>query len=165
MTHFQVVLVRCNPESLNLGKNQDQKSTISKKKIEPRAMRVIVAPMPMLPNFVAEMDADIRKHVMAEPTIQRRVTKLFQLMPGIPIPRDAVRTVAQTEGDPMRRVRADTHAGDPLGGYKVLSATYANRVVQALGYPPLRKDEFMSIRATDIDKLSPAQRRQAGLDE
>jgi hypothetical protein len=156
MTLFQVGVVRCSAENLNLGKNQDQKRTLSK--MGRQAMRVIVPPTPIPPNFVADMDAGIRLKVMSEPTIQKRVTKLFQSLPGMPIPRNAIRTVAQTEGDPMRRLRKDAHAGDPLGGYDVLSK-YDRRLIQALGYPALEKDEFMSVPIVEIEQLTSAQRQ------
>ena len=162
MTHFQVGIVRCDVEHLNLGHNRDGKTTISS--AGRAAMRVIVPPTTIPPNFVADMDPNIRYDVMREPTIQKRVTRLFQSLPRRPIPRDAVRTVAQTEGDPMRRLRADAHAGDPLGGYKVLSAKYANKIVQALGYAALAKDEFMAIPVAEILSLPLPQRREAGLD-
>src|SRR5580698_2983945 len=110
------------------------------------------------------MDPNIRYDVMREPTIQRRVTKLFQSMSRRPIPRNAVRTVAQTEGDPLRRLRADAHAEDPLGGYKILSARYANKIVQELGYPALAKDEFMAIPMAELLSLPLSRRREAGLD-
>ena len=162
MTYFQVGIVRCDVEHLNLGRNRDGKTTISP--AGRAAMRVIVPPTPIPPNFVADMDPNIRYDVMREPTIQKRVTRLFQALPRQPIPRNAVRTVAQTEGDPMRRLRADDHAGDPLRGYKVLSAKYANKVVQALGYPALAKDEFMAIPVAEILSLPLPQRRESGLD-
>jgi len=162
MSYFQVGIVRCDIEHLNLGRNRDGKTTISP--AGRTAMRIIVPPTPIPPNFVADMDPNIRYDVMREPTIQKRVTKLFQSLPRQPIPRDAIRTVAQTEGDPMRRLRADTHAGDPLGGYKIMSAKYANKIVRALGYPALAKDEFMAIPAVEILGLPLPQRREAGFD-
>ena len=149
MTRFQVGVVRCRIENLNDGKNQDGKKTLSV--VGRKAMRVIVPPTPIPSNFVADMDPAIRDAVMAEPSIQSRVTKLFCLLPRTPIPRNAVRTVARTEGDPMRRIRADSKAGDPLKGYKVLSARYGNKIVQALGYPPLGPDEFMSLPVSEIE--------------
>lgn len=150
MTSLQVGVVRCNLEYLNRGRNQDSKGTLS---VAGRAaMRMIVSGTPMPPNFVAEMDPDVRLAVMSQPTIQLRVTKLFQSLPGVAIPRDAVRTVARTEGDPMRRVRKDAQAGDPLGGYEVLSK-YDKDVIAALGYPPLGKDEFMSVTVSELERV------------
>lgn len=162
LTQFRVGLLRCDPENLNRGRNQDGKTTVSKAGRE--AMLRLVEGAPMPPNFVADMDPTIRQTVMDEPTIQQRVTRLFVLLPRTPIPRDAVRTVAQTEGDPMRRVRADAHAGDPLDGYKVLSAKYGNEIARALGYPLLGKDEFMSVPVAELRHLPPGERMRLRLD-
>jgi hypothetical protein len=151
MTSFQVGIVRCDASLLNEGKNQDGKKTLSR--AGRAAMRIIVPPTPIPPNFVADMDPVVRSEVMSERSIQKRVTKLFRLLPRTPIPRNAVRTVARTEGDPMRRVRVDAKAGDPLEGYKVFSAKYGNKTVQALGYPPLQPDEFMSLPISEVEGL------------
>jgi hypothetical protein len=161
LTRFQVGLVRCDPGNLNHGRNQDHKTTLST--VGRRAMIRLVEPMPIPSNFVADMDPVIRDAIMGEPTIQGRVTMLFVSHPGVPIPRNAVRTVARTEGDPMRRVRADTHAGDPLAGYKVLSATYGNKLARVLGYPPLGKDEFMSVPVAEIQRLPLEERARLRL--
>ena len=121
-------------------------------------MRMIVDDAEIPSNFVADMDGQVRKPVMDEPTIQRRVTRLFQELPYVPIPRGAIATVARTTGDPMRRLRADAGVEDPLGGMRILSAKYGNRLVVALGHKALRQDEFMSIPQGDIDSLSGAAR-------
>jgi hypothetical protein len=92
---------------------------------------------------------------MNQPTVQRRVTALFQAMPYTPIPRDALRTIAGTEGDPIRRSRQDSHAGDPLDGLIVLSRQWGgNNVLNGLGLAPLRVDEFMAVPRADL-KLVP----------
>lgn len=143
VTYFRVGVVRCDVTLLNLGRNQDGKATLSS--AGRAAMRMLVVSAPVPPNFVAEMNPHLRTAITNEPTIQRRITRLFRELPGTPIPRDAVRTIARTEGDPMRRLRADAHASDPLEGMKVLSSKYGNAVVEALGYPRLAKDEFMSV--------------------
>jgi hypothetical protein len=159
---FQVGVVRCRPEYLNAGENRDHKRTLST--VGRSAMTMLVPPSTLPANFVAEMDPEVRAEVMADPTIQGRVTKLFRLVPRTPIPRDGVRTVARTQGDPMRRVRADTHAGDPLKGMKILSAKYGNRIVEALGYQRLGPDEFMSVPTAELDRLAPTLRKALGLD-
>jgi hypothetical protein len=64
---------------------------------------MLVANAPVPSNFVADMNPDLCTAVMAEPTIQRRITRLFKEVPYKPIPRGAVETVARTTGDPMRR--------------------------------------------------------------
>lgn len=158
MTQFQVGLVRCRPEFLNAGQNRDRKRTLSAR--GRAAMTHVVAPTPIPANFVAEMDPALRSTITEEETIQARVTQLFLLVPRTPIPRSAVATVARTTGDPMRRVRADSQAGDPLAGMQILSAKYGNSVLEALGYPRLGPDEFMSVPKSEIDAI-PQARRQA----
>lgn len=157
LSRFQVGLIRCKEEWLNLGENRDRKRTLSASGRSEMSLLVPSSPLPA--NFVEQMDHDMRITVMGEPTIQTRVTRLFTLLPRIPIPRNAIATVARTPGDPMRRVRADAWAGNPLGEIKILSARYGNPVVEALGYPRLERDEFMSVPKAEIDALPDLRRR------
>ena len=156
LSRFQVGLVRCSAELLNLGENRDRKRTLSA--AGRSAMMLLVPSSPLPANFVEEMNHAIRIAVMGEPTIQTRITKLFTALPRTPIPRNAVCTIARTTGDPLRRVRADKGRGDPLDGMKILSAKYGNPVVEALGYTRLSPDEFMSIPKAELDRLTDAQR-------
>jgi hypothetical protein len=158
VSRFQVGLIRCNGEWLNLGENRDRKRTISAVGRSEMSLLVPSSPLPI--NFVEQMDHATRIAVMGEPTIQTRVTRLFILLPRTPIPRNAIATVARTMGDPLRRVRADAWAGNPLGDMKILSARYGNPIVVALGYRPLERDEFMSVPKAEIDAL-PDSKRQA----
>lgn len=157
ISRFQVGLIRCNEERLNLGENRDRKRTLSA--VGRSEMSLLVPSSPLPVNFVERMDHEKRIAVMGEPTIQTRVTRLFTLLPRIPIPRNAIATVARTTGDPMRRVRADAWAGNPLGEIKILSARYGNPVVEALEYPRLERDEFMSVPKAEIDALPDSKRR------
>ena len=158
MSQFQVGVVRCRPEFLNPGQNQDGKKTLSA--LGRAAMVMLVPPRPLPANFVAAMDPVVRAEVIAEDGIQARVTKLFRMLPGTPIPRQGVRTIARTpEGDPLRRVRADAHGRDPLAGMKILSQRYGNPLVAALGYELLGPDEFMSVQEEEIARLPEAQRQ------
>lgn len=162
MTRFQVGVVRCAEVNLNAGENRDRKRTLSA--AGRKAMRRLVEPTLIPSNFVAEMDTDVRSEVMGQRTIQARVAMLFRRLPYTPIPRGAVATVARTTGDPMRRVRADAGAGDPLEGMRVLSAKYGKKIVTALGYPPLEPDHFMSVPREALDALPPETRRRLDLD-
>lgn len=156
LSRFQVGVVRCTEDRLNRGENRDRKRTLS---ATGRAeMRLLVPSSPLPINFVEQMDHDLRIAVMSEPTIQTRVTKLFTVLPRTPIPRNAVATVARTTGDPMRRVRADSWSR-PLGEIRVLSAKYGNPVLEALGYPRLDRDEFMSVPAAEIEAMPESKRR------
>lgn len=156
LTRFQVGVVRCDEENLNRGSNRDQKRTLSK--AGRATMRMLVDDAEIPSNFVADMHEDVRRPIMGEPTIQRRVTRLFKELPYVPIPRGAIATIARTTGDPMRRLRADSGVDDPLGGMRILSAKYGNGLVVALGHDALRRDEFMSVPEADIESLSEAAR-------
>ncbi|MGI8829803.1 MAG: NaeI family type II restriction endonuclease [Candidatus Limnocylindria bacterium] len=162
LTAFQVGLVRCRPEYLNLGRNKDRKTTLSKAGRE--AMTMLVPPSELPQNFVATIDPEVRERVVAHRTIQARVSALMRALPYTPIPREAIRTVARTEGDPIRRLRADAHHGDPFDGFKVLSARYGNAIVRALGRDPLKPDEFMAVPVADIERLPVDVRREPGQD-
>jgi hypothetical protein len=156
LTEFEVGLVRCTDQNVNWplpGRGQrDKKGTLTA--AGRAAMRHIVPPAPLPPNFVAAMDPAVRAAAMSEETIQRRVTSLFKQLPYTPIPRDAVRTIAMTEGDPMRRLRQDDHAGDPLDGLIVLSrADGGNAVLAALGITPLAGEEHMAISRADLARV------------
>jgi Restriction endonuclease NaeI len=157
MTRFQVGVVRCRAEYLNVGQNRDRKRTLSAR--GRAAMTHLVLPTPIPTNFVAEMDPSLRSAITEEETIQARVTKLFLLLPRTAVPRSAIATVARTTGDPMRRVRVDSQAGDPLAGMQILSAKYGNSVLEALGYPRLGADEFMSVPKEEIDAIPETRRR------
>lgn len=151
LSRFRVGLIRCRAEWLNTGENRDRKRTLSA--VGRAEMRLLVPSSPLPINFVEQMDPVVRISVMDEPTIQTRITRLFTLLPRTPIPRNAIATVARTTGDPMRRVRADSWSGNPLGDIKILSARYANPLVEALGYPKLERDEFMSVPRQEIEAL------------
>jgi hypothetical protein len=158
LTQFQVGVIRCDAEVLNLGRNKDQKTTISA--AHKQAHMVMLVPPAELPaNFVATIPAAARDRIFEGRTIQERVTALFQELPGRPIPRDAIRTIARTEGDSMRRLRADAYAEDSLGALRILSFKYGNGVVQALGHPALLPGEFMGVPQRDLDRIPESKRR------
>lgn len=157
LSKFQVALIRCDEEVLTAGPgNRDGKRTISA--AGQAALLHLVEPTPLPANFVAEMDPEIRWEMMQEPTIQGRVTRLFNLLPRTPVPRLALQTIARTQGDPVRRTRADKGRGDPLEGMVVLSAKYGSGVAAALGLEPMPPDSFMSVPRIEIEGIPDAVR-------
>lgn len=147
---FEVGLLRCVQPLLNPGMNKDGKRTISK---AGRArIRWLVAGGRLPPNFLSTLDPAVREAIMAEAPGQPRVRKLFTLVQKTPVPRLTIETLAQ-QRDPMRRIRKDKR--DRLGGLRVLGGHYGktNSIVQALGYPPLAKDEYMSVPRADLARL------------
>lgn len=157
MTELQAGVVRCVEGHLNKGENRDGKRTLSA--AGRSAMVHLVSSSPVPPNFVAEMDPDLRSDIVDLPSKQARISALFQNLPYTPIPRNAVTTVARTTGDPMRRTRADSHGDDPLGAFVVLSAKYGNRVLEALGREPMQGDHFMAVPKADIRAISADRQR------
>lgn len=151
LSTFQAGVVRCSLDRLNMGRNRDGKGTLSED--GRAAINFLVEESETPRNFVETLDPAIRKAAFSEPTIQGRVTKLFQQIPYVAVPRSAVQTIAKTTGDPIRRLRADNQAGDPLEGLIVLSAKYANPIVRALDLPSLERDEFMAVRTSDLESL------------
>jgi hypothetical protein len=147
---FEVGLLRCRESLLNLGKNKDGKRTISQLG---RSQIRWLARGTLPPNFLATLPAATRDAIMSAPPGQPRVTKLFTLVQKTPVPRLAIVTLAQQPGDPMRRIRRDK--SDRLHGLVVLGGHYKrpNSLVQALGFPPLAKDEYMSVPRADIARL------------
>jgi hypothetical protein len=171
LSQFQVALIRCSESVLTPGPgNRDRKRTISA--LGQSSLLFLVEPTALPTNFVGEMDPEVRRLVMEEPTIQRRVTLMFNLLPRTPVPRLALQTVARTQGDPVRRTRADKSRGDPLDGMVVLSTKYGSGVAQALGLEPMPPDSFMAVPRREIEllpdaarqKLSAAARRRYELD-
>lgn len=147
---FEVGLLRCAGELLNPGMNKDGKRTISK---SGRAhIRWLVAGGTLPPNFLSTLDPAVREAIMAEPPGQARVRKLFTLVQKTPVPRLTIETLAQ-QRDPMRRIRKEKR--DRLGGLRVLGGHYGktNAIVQALGYPALAKDEYMSVPRNELTRL------------
>jgi hypothetical protein len=158
LSRFQVGLIRCSEDCLTAKGNQDQKRAIRSGRRA--SMRMLVSDAPLPSNFLVDMDPDLLTEVMGEPSIQKRVTRLFRELPYEPIPRGAIQTVAQTTGDPMRRIRADKAARDALGGMRILSSSYSNKAVEALGRKPLAPREFMSIPENDLTAM-PAVAKEA----
>jgi Restriction endonuclease NaeI len=145
---FDVGLLRCSESLLNAGKNKDGKRTISK---EGRAsIRWLVAGGALPPNFLSTLEDSVREAIMAERPGQPRVRKLFTLVQRTPVPRLAIETLAQ-QRDPMRRIRKDKR--DRLNGLRVLGGRYAHNkaLVESLGYPPLGRDEYMSVPQQEIE--------------
>jgi hypothetical protein len=157
MSRFQVGLIRCSEDCLTDKDNQDQKRTIRAGKRASMQMLVEDAPLPS--NFLGDIDPELLAEVMREPSIQKRVTRLFVEHPYEAIPRLAVQTVARTTGDPMRRIRADKAAHDALGGMRILSSSQSNKAIEALGRKPLGPKQFMSVPEDDLTAM-PAVARE-----
>jgi hypothetical protein len=124
---FSVGIVICYAERLGRA-NRDRKRALN---AEGRgAIRWLVNRQRLPQNFIAQLSPSLRSEILAPSTGQARIRKLVHLLPGIPIPRSAVETLARQK-DAMRRLRADRYGG--LGDFVVLSAKYGGKRIAALG--------------------------------
>lgn len=109
------------------------------------AITTVVDDHPIPAGFIAAMDPFVRNDISSRPTVRDRVITLAQAMPYVPVPRDAIRTLARTVGDPIEHTRPDDDRPDPLDGMVMLGRENDKQIVEALGCRPLAEDEFMSV--------------------
>jgi hypothetical protein len=147
---FSVGLVRCRSESLNPGRNKDQKGTLSSLGRDNIAWLVRDAYLPV--SFLAELPKATRDAILAQPPGQARVRELFKRVPGRPVPREVIPTLA-VQVDPMRRIRQDST--DRLGGMKVLSGHYkiSREAADTLDYGPLSKRDYVAVPVEELATL------------
>lgn len=154
---FSAGLARCRREWLNPSKNQDQKGTLSDEGRDNIDWLVEDARLPV--SFLAELPDETRQAILAQPPGQARLRELFMRVPGRPVPREVIPTLA-VQLDPMRRIRQD--AADRLGGMKVLSGRYkvSREAADALGYAPLSKRDYVAVPVGELAALPEEVREQ-----
>jgi hypothetical protein len=158
---FSVGVVRCRPEWLREGLNRDRKTGLSKE--GKKHVHWLVKDGALPTNFLASLDEETRKTILDQPAGQARVREFFMRVPGIPVPREVIPTLA-VQVDPMRRVRQDGDKGR-LGGMKILSGHYSasRKAAAALGYK-LTKRDYVSVPIEELLELPEETRRSIGLD-
>lgn len=141
---FSVGLFRARTELLRPGRNRDRKTSLLASALASDVHWFVRgAPLPV--NFVAELPDDIRSAVFAERSAQDRVRKLAELMPMVPIPRQAFSTVARNKADPMRRLRQDKSKVAVLGNMRLLSWKFGKAKLEALGLQNVPKDHWVAV--------------------
>jgi hypothetical protein len=157
---FDIGLVRCSADRLTLRGNRDQKRTISA--AGKNHIRWLVQGGALRPNFLAAMNEDTRRAVLAESSGQAKLRRLFTLLVGTPIPRGAIETLAQ-QRDPMRRIRSDQ--SDRLPGLKVFSSQYSDNklAVELLGYGKMPRDTFVAVPLNRLGELPEDLRQRLGV--
>lgn len=136
-------LINIRSEYLNLGANKDGKKTIAAQHREHIWWLLRDHPYPK--NFWL-MLSDAQRTALKEagaPT--SRLAALFEMTPGIAIPRSAVEALANQK-DPMKRVRRNGGARDILApkGIAILFGLTDKQVILDLGYSNISSDEFIS---------------------
>jgi hypothetical protein len=142
---FGLIVIR--PEILNLGRNRDGKTTIKKADLVNVHWMLRNEPYPS--NFWLDLDPEVRRKIVTPRGGTDRVAMLFRLCQGIPISRKIIVALGQQD-DPMRRIRRNGGARDPLGpeGIAVLSGKTQKRKIAELGLPYCRPDQFVSYTET-----------------
>lgn len=76
-----------------------------------------------------------------------RAAEFFRQNLGTVVPREVAEALLFDQKDPMKRLRGNQGARDVLKpeGIALLSGTYGNKVLEALGKPRLAGDEFIAI--------------------
>jgi hypothetical protein len=138
-----VGLIVAESKYLNPGMNKDRKRTISAFGMQ--NIWWILRDMPYPPNFWEALPLESRHAIMAPAGGARRLAELFERVQGRPIARSTVADICQQD-DPMKRIRRNGGARDFLAqkGIAILYAGYDRELVQKLGLPDLKKDEFIS---------------------
>jgi len=146
-------LIRTTKDVLNLGKNRDQKTTIST--AGKQYIRWLVKDEPATPSivcFMANLDSEVRREI-TDPHVgaQVRQNRLFSALLDTPIPEQLVEAISQHK-DWTRRLRPDARNPSAPGetiGYDVLRQSSAKdraRLAQE-GKPPLEIGFCMSVLA------------------
>lgn len=132
------------------ARNRDRKQSLTK---EHRAgIQWIFQDVTYPENFLAKIDHMTLKAITEQPSGNKRVTQLFKLIQGRPIPRHSICSVANQK-DPLKRARSNGGARDVLWrvGIMVLSgkSDADNMIAQRAIHRRLRRDEMMSLHLDD----------------
>jgi len=145
-------LVRATVENRNVGKNRDQKGTLSS--MGKRRIQWIRKDAPMPPNVLLHIPRDDVNSIFAPRSGQARINQLFRIAMNRRVSRNVVATVAQ-QNDYMKRVRANGGARTTLQaeGIIILSGDYGRQVSIAadLGCTIPEAGELVSIRVAKVD--------------
>jgi hypothetical protein len=143
---FSAGLIVARAQNLNLGLNRDKKRTVSK---EGRSRsRWMFRDEPYPPNFWASVPPKDAARIMdLSASGAERIRRLFTALPGRPISRKVIESVARQK-DYMKRLRHNGGARDALekDGYKLLSGAYDAQEIRSRGLPDCMRDEFICIK-------------------
>ncbi len=145
-SEFSVGLFRARRNLLGHGAgNRDAKWNLVRAGKEAIHWVAIDAPLPE--NFLLHLPHEVREKILSHRSGQARVTEMFRLVLGKPIPTTAIDTLA-VQRDPSKRIRKNGGAKDALEqeGIRILGWRYDRARIEALGLPPLEPDHWISIR-------------------
>jgi len=151
-TLFSVGLFVPHEDLVRPGRNRDMKLSLSAKFYRERVDWLVIR-YPTPPNFFAALNAEVRDDILCQPSAQRRLRRLAELVPNVPIPRSAIEFASLNKDDPLRRVRKDTSRKiPPLGDMVCLSERYGKETLNELGVS-LPRGHFYFIHKSQLNKL------------
>ncbi len=138
-------LIFITSQSLNSGRNRDQKTTI--KAAELVNVHWLLRDAPYPENFWQGLEPESRHSIMNPVSGTDRVAMLFRLRQRQPISRKLIEVVAQQK-DFMKRIRKNGGARDQLAreGIAVLWGKKHRSLIAELGLTKCSTDEFISIK-------------------
>ncbi|WP_059173227.1 NaeI family type II restriction endonuclease [Bacillus sp. FJAT-27445] len=139
---FQVGLIRITPDVLNGGENRDRKKTINKIGRENIIWLIKDGELPS--NVLLRIDPQIIERVYIKKSGQERINELFRSCLGIVFNSASIESVAR-QVDSSKRVR-DARKKLKEEGIVICSG-YDNEYLVKKGYRPIRKEEFIAIKA------------------
>jgi hypothetical protein len=151
-SRFSIGLIVARREFLTSSTNQDKKGQISA--AGKQHIKWLIRDASYPENPWQHFDREIRRSITKPGGGSKRVDALFRLIQKTPISRSLVLGVA-LQKDAMRRLRRNGGARDSLArdGIVLLSGNYDKQLIEALGLPKCRRDEFISFTAaTESEK-------------
>jgi hypothetical protein len=146
---FSVGLFVPREAGVRKGVNRDKKISLTAK-FRREGVIWLIENAPTPPNFIENLDPALRDEILTQPSAQRRLRKLAELVPETPIPRSAIVFVSLNKEDPLRRVRADkSRRVPPLGEMICLSEKYGKEILSGLGVD-LPKNHFYFVNRAKI---------------
>lgn len=141
---FSVGLLRMTPDVLRDGLNQDGKTSVSA--TGKQHIRWLCHERPMAPNFLLNLDADVRSSILEHRSGKARITAFFEQVTNQLVPRAVVLQVIKLPGDPMKRAR-EAKATLAAKGYRLLCATYAEdrQAMHAAGFLRCADDDWLCL--------------------
>ncbi|MDB4889967.1 MAG: naeIR [Gemmatimonadetes bacterium] len=148
-SEFSVGLFVPREAGVRKGANRDKKISLTAA-FRREGVNWLIETAPTPPNFIEKLDPAIREEILTQPSAQRRLKKLAELVPETPIPRSAIVFVSLNKDDPLRRVRVDkSRKMPPLGDMVCLSQKYGKKALVRLGVE-LPKNHFYFVQRSKI---------------
>lgn len=147
---WSVGLIRVSEDVRRATVNRDQKSQLHAKGRENITWLWKDAQLPL--NILLDLPSSEVDAITSLKYGTSRVDALFRLAEGRPVSRTSIATIAR-QLDHQKRVRYNGGSRSSLApeGYVILSGLYHSALIEKLGLPAARNDEYISVRLVPTD--------------